>query len=319
VRLHADFCYSLLNELDVRPSVFCAERLSDRLDLEAIRLTQSNVVRTPFDDGQFVVLGSSDDRSVVEALRCGDGIWEPHVMQVMKRYVSVDHVCFDIGANLGIHTLVMSKLAPEGSVVAFEASRQNFTFLLRNIEENGLRNVSPHHCALWNTEGRLSLTFVNELAGCAFVGNDDVSGSGLEKIRSVVTADWAQTTAMHVSEEAVDCIRLDAWVAKNEVPRLDFIKLDVEGAEALVLEGAAGVISRFHPLLITEYNPACAVKYFGASESAYFGQLSEIFPFRYLIQEGGQIMRIDRYDTLREILRSRKGWEDLLCSFKELN
>jgi FkbM family methyltransferase len=101
----------------------------------------------------------------------------------------------------------MSKLAPEGSVVAFEASRQNFTFLLRNIEENGIRNVSPHHCALWNTEGRLSLTFVNELAGCAFVRNDDVSGSGLEKIRSVVTADWAQTTGRNKRCSCRDDIR----------------------------------------------------------------------------------------------------------------
>jgi FkbM family methyltransferase len=266
-----------------------------------------DVLRTPFDDGQFVVLGSSDDRSVVEALRCGNGFWEPHLMQVMNRYLRVDHVCFDIGANLGIHTLVMSKLAPQGSVVAFEASRQNFNFLLRNIAENGIRNVSPHHCALWNTEGHLNLTFVSELTGCAFVCNDDALGSGLEKIRSVVIADWAQTTAMHVAEEVVDCIRLDAWIAKNEVPRLDFIKLDVEGAEARVLEGAAGVISRFHPLLITEYNPACSVKYFGASESAYFELLSEIFPFRYLIQEGGQLAIIDRYDILREILRSGKG------------
>ena len=240
-------------------------------------------------------------------------------MEVMNRYLCVDHVCFDIGANLGIHTIVMSKLAPQGSVVAFEASRQNFNFLLRNIEENGIRNVSPHHCALWNTEGHLNLTFVNELAGCAFVCNDDALGNGLEKIRSVVTADWAQTTAMHVSEEVVDCMRLDAWVAKNEVPRLDFIKLDVEGAEARVLEGAAGVISRFRPLLITEYNPACAVKYFGASENDYFGLLSEIFPFRYLIQEGGRLARIDHYNILREILRSGKGWEDLMCSFRELD
>ena len=99
-------------------SLVHGEESSERALKAAQTEALSNVLRTPFDDGQFVVLGSSDDRSVVEALRYGNGLWEPHIMQVMHRYLRVDHVCFDSGANLGIYTLVMSKLAPEGSVVA---------------------------------------------------------------------------------------------------------------------------------------------------------------------------------------------------------
>ena len=122
-------------------------------------------------------------------------------MHVMHRYLQADHTCFDIGANIGIHTLVMSKLTPQGSVVAFESSRQNFDFLVRNIEINGSRNVSPYQFALWNANGRVKLNFVRELAGCAFVLDDNSLGTGLEKIRAVVTADWAQTSEIHVSEE----------------------------------------------------------------------------------------------------------------------
>jgi FkbM family methyltransferase len=240
-------------------------------------------------------------------------------MHVMNRYLSAHHTCFDIGANLGIHTLVMSKLVPQGRVIAFEASRRNFEFLRLNIADNEIRNVAPYHCALWDSEGLLNLTFIEELAGCSFVCPRDSPGSGLEKVRSVVTAEWAQTEAVQVSEEVVESIRLDTWVAQHDVKRLDLIKMDAEGAEAVILRGAIETISRFRPLLITEYNPACAVEYFGEREDAYFEVLSGLYPFRYLIHEGGKLSRVDHYEALREVIQSGKGWEDLLCSFTELN
>jgi len=121
-----------------------------------------------------------------------------------------------------------------------------------------------------------------------------------------------------VSEEEVDCVRLDDWAAQTGVKGLGLIKLDVEGAEIPVLQGAEKLIARFQPLLITEYNPACAVKYFGASETAYYDLLSDVFPFRYLIHDGGHLTRLDRRETLLEALQRGKGWEDLLCSFHSL-
>jgi hypothetical protein len=54
-------------------------------------------------------------------------------------------------------------------------------------------NVAAYHYARWDSEGLLNLTLIEELTGCAFVCNNGASGSGLEKIRSVVTAEWTQT------------------------------------------------------------------------------------------------------------------------------
>jgi hypothetical protein len=84
--------------------------------------------------------------------------------------------------------------------------------------------------------------------------------------------------------------------------------VDAEGAEAVVFRGANDTISRFRPLLLAEYNPACAVRYFGEREDAYFEVLRGLYPFLWLIQEGGKLARIDRYEVLKEVLQSGKGW-----------
>jgi FkbM family methyltransferase len=274
-------------------------------------------LRTPFDESVFSICGNPNDRSVFSAVSSQE-VWEPHIMLALKRCIRARDTCLDIGANIGAITLALSKLAFEGRVFAFEPSQQNYDFLAANLACNEITNVSLQRCAFWDRDGELTFSFIDELAGCSFV-NDGVSGtSGLEKIRSVVTAEWAQREPLQVSTETVECVKLDTWVEQSKIENIEFIKLDVEGAETAVLEGASTTIARFRPLLLTEYNPACAIQYFARSESEYFNVLQRLFQFIYLIEEDARLTAIQGYDSLSERLRLGKGWEDLICTFESL-
>jgi len=239
-------------------------------------------------------------------------------MLALARCIRTRDTCLDIGANIGALTLALAKLAFEGRVFAFEPSQQNYDFLATNLIRNDITNVSLQRCALWNQDGELTFSFIDELAACSFVNDSVVGTSGLEKIRSVVTAEWAQREPLQVSTETIKCVKLDTWVEQKKIEQIDFIKLDVEGAEAAVLEGASRTIECFRPLLLTEYNPACAIQYFARRDFEYFIVLQRLFRFIYLIEENARLTPIQSYDSLSERLRLGKGWEDLICTFESV-
>ncbi len=97
---------------------------------------------------RFKLSGSAADRSVLEPIEKAAGIWEPHLVRLLHRLVRSDDVCLDVGANIGVHTLVLAGLAPQGRIHAFEPSSKNFSFLKRNIRDNHLGNVTAHQLGI---------------------------------------------------------------------------------------------------------------------------------------------------------------------------
>src|SRR5215472_6936657 len=178
-------------------------------------------LRTPFDESVFSICGNPNDRSVFSAVS-HQGVWEPHIMLALARCIRTRDTCLDIGANIGALTLALAKLAFEGRVFAFEPSQQNYDFLATNLIRNDITNVSLQRCALWNQDGELTFSFIDELAACSFVNDSVVGTSGLEKIRSVVTAEWAQREPLQVSTETIKCVKLDTWVEQKKIEQIDF-------------------------------------------------------------------------------------------------
>ena len=259
----------------------------------------------------FSIEGSSHDLSVVGSLKAANGSWEPHITAVMERYIREDSVCFDIGANVGVFSLVMGAIASSGHVYAFEPSSRNFGFLRQNLDGNRITNVTPSQTALWHANGEVDFFYIEELAGCAFV---DVPGnrSPFNRIQSVVTQPWMNEGALHCQHERVHCQRLDDFVVESGISRLDLIKLDVEGAEISVIAGAHETLLRFRPFLVTEFNPACMRHYFDIQPSAYFEALGQIYSRISVIEESGTLTAAD-FSLLSERIESGKGWEDLFC------
>ena len=262
-----------------------------------------------------MVVGDERDLTVVAVLRGLNGDWEPHIRRFLEGTVQPDWVCVDIGANIGTHTLGMASMATKGTVVAFEASPRSFGYLSHNIADLPApkARVKLVNRALWSETGRLNLAVIAELPGCSFVTPSADVAKSEALLREVIDPTDVAGVELHVGIETVDAITLDAWVGENSLKRIDLIKLDVEGAEERVLQGAEEVLRKYAPILITEYAPPCHRSFLGAEPQAYFEQLLNLFAGVFIIEEDGSLSRIEDWAALGSRLETGKGWEDLAC------
>lgn len=136
----------------------------------------------------------------------------------------------EVGANIGSLTVPLSRMAgPSGQVIAFEPQRAVFNVLCGNVALNGLSNVTPLRVAVGRAPGRIAIP----LLGYGDKGNYGGVAVGAR-------------SGGPMEDVAMD--RLDSL----EVPRLDLLKIDVEGAEVDVIVGAEALLQRFRPAIFVE-------------------------------------------------------------------
>jgi len=165
--------------------------------------------------------------------------YEPE-LAYLEKVLSQGKVFVDVGANFGVYTLVASRLVgATGKVIAVEPTAESFVTLRENIALNHFANVSTFQVALTQTTGKAWL----------YHGWDPV-GNSLGK--SPLSSDEG---------EEVQTESLDNLLENGGISRVDVIKIDVEGAEELVLRGATKTITTNRPVIIFEYNPACAAHF----------------------------------------------------------
>jgi FkbM family methyltransferase len=165
------------------------------------------------------------------------GTWEPEIVKAVIEEVHEGFVAIDVGAHLGYYALILSRLVgSSGQVIAFEPIPSNFQILSENIELNDCKNIRIFNNAIANQSGRCE--------GAPPAENNSGSFSLLKN-------DGAKTIA-------VDAISLDDFLKDCDCP-IDFIEIDVEGAEGMVLEGARKTIESYHPILLVE------IHHFGTS------------------------------------------------------
>jgi FkbM family methyltransferase len=118
---------------------------------------------------------------------------------------------FDCGANVGVATMYFKWIYPHAHIHAFEADPSTFALLQRNIAGNRLTNITPHHCALWDKDGEIDFFFDADRPGELSMSTDGAYFPG-QRIK-------------------VPACRLSEFI--NEP--VDFLKMDIEGAEHRVL------------------------------------------------------------------------------------
>jgi FkbM family methyltransferase len=159
------------------------------------------------------------------------GSWEPEVVRSIQKHVMPRARVLDIGAQSGFYSLLLSRLVgPEGMVFAFEPLPANFRILEENVRLNNIQNVRIRREAVSDHSGEIRFEFPHEepslVAGPVIEGDD----LGTFQVPAVSLDDFVRQTGHSIQ----------------------FIKMDVEGAETAVLRGAVQSLKAFHPPMIIE-------------------------------------------------------------------
>lgn len=138
-------------------------------------------------------------------------------------------IVIEVGANIGAHTLYLSKLVGNGYVFAFEPQRLVFQNLCANLAINSISNVYAYQEAISDENGTIIIP------ECDFTKNNNFGGINIENTKNGTT---------------VNRQKLDNFL--NKIDRLKLLKIDVEGMEILVIKGAKELIDKFRPIIYVE-------------------------------------------------------------------
>lgn len=138
-------------------------------------------------------------------------------------------IVFEIGANIGAHTIKLSKLVGNGFVFAFEPQRMVFQSLCANLAINSISNVFAYQEAISDENGTILIPEYD------FSKINNFGGINIENTK--------RGTLVHKQ-------KLDNFI--NKINSLKFLKIDVEGMEIGVLKGAKELIKKFKPIIYVE-------------------------------------------------------------------
>ncbi len=152
---------------------------------------------------------------------CWLGTYEKQKQKLFTQTVESGATVYDIGANVGFYTLLSSVLVgPAGRVYAFEPLPRNVSFLREHIRLNGIANATVVEAAVSDRSGEVNF--------------DNATGTATGQIKASGSL-------------RVRVLKLDEFIAENNLPLPNYLKIDVEGAEMLVLSGARELLKSGRP------------------------------------------------------------------------
>ncbi|MGE3691008.1 MAG: FkbM family methyltransferase [Novosphingobium sp.] len=149
--------------------------------------------------------------------------------------------CIEVGSNIGMHAVPLSRLCEGGEVICYEPQRPVFHVLCANLALNNRLNVRTRHAAVGEKAGRIAIE----------TGSYDQAWNyGSFSITKGFSNEGR--FGGEVASEEVEIAALDSDPALAHLERLDLLKVDAEGHELAVLKGAKGLIKRFQPSVFVE-------------------------------------------------------------------
>lgn len=150
------------------------------------------------------------------------GSYEPDETRFFRDSIRTNDVCLDIGGNVGYFSLLMSRAATSGAVHVFEPIPLNAAMVRVNADLNALSNVTVNNVAVGSSEGMVQFS----------VSVDSAYSS-------------MRATGRLAEERMIDVpiITLDDYVERAGIARVDVMKVDVEGAEDMVISGGSRLLS----------------------------------------------------------------------------
>lgn len=163
------------------------------------------------------------------------GGFEAEEIDTLLPLVSGNEMIWDVGANVGLYTVLLAQAAPRGHVVAFEPVPESRARLIKNLDINGVRNATVQAIALSDHAGEARMQVYEDGHGCDHLVRGDTHEVNPANL-TVVTATG------------------DEYASLSGDP--DIVKVDIEGHEPEFLRGSWEMLVRRRPILMLEVNPA---------------------------------------------------------------
>lgn len=162
------------------------------------------------------------------------GEYEGGTNRALERYVRPGDVVIEAGANMGSETVLLSRMVGDaGHVYGFEPNPYTYERLSMNVAINELKNVSIYDLAIGEKDGEVSFNIYPK-GFC----NPGMSSKYMST---------PQTKKITVPQRT-----LDSFVAEKGISRVNFLKMDIQGAEMDLLNGADGLLERDRPTIFME-------------------------------------------------------------------
>jgi FkbM family methyltransferase len=219
-----------------------------------------------------------------------DGYWEIWLTQFCARNVRAGMTAVDVGANFGYYSVLLAELVGEtGKLIAVEPNPHAADFLRRSIDLNGFTPRSQIEQAVLGRNGISSASL--------FIRDHEPKNATV--VSPAFNAVNAQQQGGYLME--IPATSMDALCAPLE--RVDFIKIDAEGAEEDIFAAMGNTIERHKPMIVVEFNAARS-----ANNAQFVEQLTDIY---------GKIWRLDfkgfaQPVTARELMTTNYGQDWLL-------
>lgn len=244
-------------------------------------------VRLP--ERQVVMYAGKNDEISTQLYFYGYEGYECETLELFRRLCQRAEVILDIGANVGIFSLVAAAANPQARIFGFEPVHRVYKIYQNNLRRNHFTNAEAVYGALTDYDGKIAMY-----------------------IPSGETPTFARTTRLNkgcnVVKVRVPALAGDTFMRQRNLPRLDLIKIDTETTEPVVFQGFRETIARDKPDII------CEVLY-GKTEEAlmeFFGPLGYRY---YHVTDRGLIEKEkiegDKTFTFRNYLFSVRGVEEL--------
>lgn len=269
-----------------------SEGIISKSGLDRFEVVQNlgRCVRSPLKSDNVEIDGHKMFLDSLDSLRLSiNGVYEEFETEIVKKIIKKGDVVVDVGANIGYYTLIFAKLVgKEGKVFAFEPEPTNFNILKKNVKINEYENVTLINKAVSNKTGKMTLDL------------DEINkgGHSISKNNSEKTIE-------------IESIRLDDYF-KTYYGKINFIKLDIEGAEVEAIKGMSEILGKNEEAnIMAEYNPQ-SLSNLGTNSEEYLTSLMK-FGFKIYDLDAGRkkMVPIDSRIDLKKY--KLKTWTNLLC------
>lgn len=237
-------------------------------------------------------------------------IHEETTTNIFRKIIKPGNIFLDLGANIGYFSLLAAKLTGEnGKIFSFEPEPKNFYYLQKNIEVNNYKNIYPFQKAVSDKNGEIEL----------FICEYDSGHHTIKQYEGVEVYSHGRPTENRSIK--IDAVKLDDFLA-DKADHIDVVKMDIEGAEALAVEGMKHLLEKNKNIkFLMEFFPLF-IKKMGNSPEKLIKTLMEELKFNIFVighdysmeKEKTDFVKIEKIEDLMALIKDKEDHLNLYIS-----